>query len=57
MERKIKPSIADTRTIDIEDDYALDFWAGTFGVTPERLRAAINVAGDLAKDVKKELKK
>jgi len=36
MERKIKPSAADTRTLDIEDDYALHFWAQEFNVSHEK---------------------
>jgi hypothetical protein len=57
MERKLKTSTADTRTIDIEDDYALDFWASMFGVSPEKLKAAVQVAGNSATAVKKILKK
>lgn len=57
MERKIKPSAADTRSIDIEYDYALDFWAREFNVSQDKLKAAVLIAGTAAPDVKRELKK
>ena len=39
MERKLKPKAADTRTVDIDDAYTLDFWAKEFGVSKAKLRA------------------
>jgi hypothetical protein len=57
MERKIKPSAVDTRTVDVEDDYALDFWAREFNVSQDKLKAAVLIAGNAAPDVKRELKK
>jgi len=57
MERKLKRSAPDTRSVDIDDDYALDFWAREFNVTKRKLKAATLVAGKLATDVKKELNK
>jgi hypothetical protein len=57
MERKIKPSAADTRYIDIEDEYALDFWAREFNVSGSKLKAAVLVAGTAVPDIKRELKK
>ncbi|MGN6181399.1 MAG: DUF3606 domain-containing protein [Mucilaginibacter sp.] len=57
MERKLKPRAEDTRSIDIEDAYTLDFWAKEFNVSKERLKAAVRAAGTNAPDVKRELKK
>ena len=57
MERKLKPKGQDTRTVDIEDAYTLDFWAKEFGVFLEKLTAAVLIAGSSAPDVKRELKK
>jgi hypothetical protein len=57
MERKVKPSAPDTRTIDINDEYALEFWSKEFNVSRSKLKAAITVAGDAAGDVRRELKK
>ncbi|WP_158642809.1 DUF3606 domain-containing protein [Mucilaginibacter ginsenosidivorax] len=57
MERKLKPKAEDTRTVDIDDAYTLDFWAKEFGVSKEKLMAAVFAAGTNARDVKRELKK
>jgi hypothetical protein len=57
MERKLKPKGKDTRTVDIDDAYALDFWAKEFNVSKEKLTAAVIAAGTNALDVKRELKK
>lgn len=57
MNRKLKPAQQDTRTVDIEDSYALEFWAKEFNVTREKVKAAVSAAGTAAPDVKRELKK
>ncbi len=57
MNRKLKPAQKDTRTVDIEDTYALEFWAKEFNVTREKVKAAVSAAGNAAPDVKRELKK
>jgi hypothetical protein len=57
MDRKIKSSAPDTWTIDINDEYALEFWAREFNVTHSKLKAAILVAGEAAADVRRQLKK
>ena len=57
MERKLKPKTEDTRTVDIDDAYTLDFWAKEFGVSKDKLMAAVRAAGTNAPDVKRELKK
>ncbi len=57
MERKLKPRAKETRTVDIDDAYTLDFGAKEFNVSKEKLKAAVRVAGNAAPDVKRELKK
>jgi len=57
MERKLKPRAEDTRSMDIDDAYTLDFWAREFNVSKEKLKAAVMVAGNAVPDVKRELKK
>jgi predicted GH43/DUF377 family glycosyl hydrolase len=57
MERKLKPRAEDTRTVDIDDTYTLDFWAKEFNVSKEKLKAAVMVAGNSVPDVKRKLKK
>jgi hypothetical protein len=56
MERKLKPPAADGRSIDIEDDYALDFWSRAFGVSAEKIKVAVKAVGNSAIAVQKELK-
>ena len=57
MNRKIKANTADARTIDIDDAYALEFWAREFNVSQDKVKAAVLAAGTAAPDVKRELKK
>jgi hypothetical protein len=57
MNRKIKPHSADTRSVDIDDAYALEFWAREFNVSKKKIIAAVLAAGTAAPDVKRELKK
>lgn len=47
----------DTRWINIDDAYALEFWAREFGVTSDKLKAAVLTAGIEAPNVKRELRK
>jgi len=57
MERKIKTRGPESRSIDISDDYALDYWAKELNVTQARLKNAVLVVGTAAIDVKRVLKK
>ncbi|WP_214073032.1 DUF3606 domain-containing protein [Mucilaginibacter sp. dw_454] len=57
MEKKLKQIVPDSRTVDIDDDYAIEFWAKEFNVSQQKLKAAVNVVGNTAVDVKRELKK
>ncbi|MDO3628600.1 DUF3606 domain-containing protein [Mucilaginibacter sp. BT774] len=56
MNKKIKPAGRDTRSIDIEDAYTLDFWAREFNVSKDKLKSAVEIAGNNAQDVKRKLK-
>jgi hypothetical protein len=57
MDRKLKPKEPDTRSINIHDDYALEFWARELNVSQKKLLAAVGIAGTAVTDVKRELKK
>ena len=57
MDRKLKPKGPDTRSINIHDDYALEFWARELNVSEKKLLEAVRIAGPAATDVKRELKK
>jgi len=41
MERRLKRVLSDTRVVDVDDDYALEFWAKEFNVSFGRLRSAV----------------
>jgi hypothetical protein len=47
----------DTRTIDMDDEYAIDFWTRELSVTQTKLKAAVEAVGNAVSDVKRELKK
>ncbi|SDF29593.1 Protein of unknown function [Mucilaginibacter pineti] len=57
MIRRAKKTATDTRSVDIDDAYALEFWASEFGVSQARLKAAVLAAGADAPSVKRELNK
>lgn len=57
MIRTVKKIAPDTRWIDIDDAYALEFWARELGVTSDKLKAAVLTAGIEAPNVKRELRK
>ncbi|OOQ56592.1 DUF3606 domain-containing protein [Mucilaginibacter pedocola] len=56
MNRRFRISTTDERSIDIEDEYALEMWSRELNVTTARLKAAIEVAGTAVADVRKQLK-
>jgi hypothetical protein len=49
--------VLDTRSVDIEDDYALEFWTKELNVSGHKLKAAVQAAGTSVPDIKRELKK
>lgn len=57
MERRLKAPLPDTRTVDIDDAYTLDFWMKEFNVSEAKLKSAVLAVGSSAPDVKRELKK
>lgn len=57
MQRKIKAKQPDTRSINIEDQYALGFWADELKVSQTKLKDAVEAVGTLVVDVKRVLKK
>jgi hypothetical protein len=46
---------ADRNRIDVYEDYELRYWSKKFGVTKERLEAAVRKVGTNAEDVAIEL--
>jgi len=57
MERKLKLKEPDSRSINIEDEYALDFWARELNVSKKKIKDAVAIAGNTVSDVRRELKK
>ena len=57
METKGKGPIIDTRSVDINDDYAVDYWTQELNTTKGKLLAAVAEVGDSFEAVKKQLKK
>ena len=53
MERKLKA--LDTRSINIDDDYALEFWMRELNVSRVKLKNAVIAVGMVKIDVKREL--
>jgi len=56
MQRKLKGAAADTRSVDVDDDYTLEFWAKELNVSKAKLIAAVLAAGTSVPDIKRELK-
>ena len=52
---KSKTGQADRLRINTNEDYEVIDWAKKFGVTPERLRAAVAAVGPMAADVERHL--
>jgi len=46
-----------TRQINIHEDYEVRYWSEKFGVTPDKLRAAVDKVGTSAEAVEQELKR
>ncbi|WP_299516643.1 DUF3606 domain-containing protein [Mucilaginibacter sp.] len=57
MQRKIKAIQPDARSINIEDQYAPEFWASKLKVSQTKLKDEVEAVGPSAVDVKRELKK
>ena len=46
----------DRRTINLNEDWEVEYWSKKFNVTAEKLRAAVNAHGNSATEVRKQLK-
>ena len=57
MENKRKGSAPDTRSVDINDDYAVDYWILELNTTKGKLLAAVAEVGDSFEEVKRQLKR
>jgi hypothetical protein len=55
MIRKVKKTNPDTRSVDIDDAYSLEYWTSEFGVSVNKLKAAVLAAGSEAPNVRREL--
>jgi Protein of unknown function (DUF3606) len=47
----------DRNRINLSEDYEVRYWSEKFGVTPERLRAAVKNVGNSPNAVEEELKR
>ena len=45
----------DAKRINVKEDYEVRYWSESLGVSPERLKRAVEKAGVMAEDVRKEL--
>ena len=52
---KSKTGKADDIRINIHEPYELRDWSQKFGVTPDRLKQAVQTVGPMVKDVKRHL--
>jgi hypothetical protein len=57
MENKRKVSVPDTRSVDIDDDYAVDYWILELNTTKGKLLAAVAEVGGSFEEVKRQLKR
>jgi hypothetical protein len=57
MENKRKGPLADTRSVDTNDDYTVDYWTQELNTTKGKLLAAVAEVGDSFEAVKRQLKK
>jgi hypothetical protein len=57
MESKKKAVVVDGRTVDIADDYAIDYWTRELNTTKPKLLAAVAEVGEQFAEVKRYLRK
>jgi hypothetical protein len=53
---KFKAGNADRARINTDEDYEVHDWSRKFGVTPDRLKAAVKAVGPMADAVERYLK-
>lgn len=46
---------AESKRIDVGEDYECRYWSDKFGATADELKRAVSIAGDRADDVAREL--
>ncbi|MGQ7855598.1 DUF3606 domain-containing protein [Pedobacter sp. WC2501] len=57
MDDKLKNGSADRGRININEGYELDYWSNKFGVSKDKLKAAVQIVGTSADKVEDYLKK
>lgn len=53
---KNKTGGEDRKRVSLQEDYEVRDWSQKFGVSEDRLRAAVSKVGDIAEDVERELR-
>ncbi|WP_316807821.1 DUF3606 domain-containing protein [Pedobacter agri] len=57
MDDKTKTGGADRSKININESYEVDYWANKFGVSKDKLKAAVQTVGTSVAEVEEFLKK
>ena len=57
MDDKLKNGSADRGRINIDQGYELDYWSNKFGVSKDKLKAAVQIVGTSTDKVEDYLKK
>ncbi|MFD2580950.1 DUF3606 domain-containing protein [Pedobacter vanadiisoli] len=57
MDDKQKRGSADRNRININEGYELDYWSNKFGVSKDKLKAAVQTVGNAAQAVEDFLRK
>ncbi|GGH07222.1 MULTISPECIES: DUF3606 domain-containing protein [Pedobacter] len=57
MDDKQKTGSADRSRININEGYELDYWSNKFGVSKDKLKAAVQTVGNAAQAVEDFLRK
>ena len=57
MENKKKVLVTDSRSVDITDDYSIDYWTNELNTSKVKLLAAVAEVGNTFEAVKRQLRK
>ncbi len=57
MDNETKTTGADRSRININESYEVDYWSNKFGVSKDKLKAAVQIVGDSGDAVEEFLKK
>lgn len=52
---KTKRGPQDAMRINVREDYEVRYWSSTFGVSPDKLKKAVEKVGVMVDDVRREL--